>query len=147
MDSDHPIGWALKTYGEWSYDEVRLWQQIVRPGDVVVDAGGNIGLFSLDFARLVGREGTVYAFEPHPFMFELLAGNMALNVATNVKPYNAALGDAPGTSIRVPDLDFHRWNCFACLSLDQGLPIGDEVRHLCLGRTGGPRRGAWQWVS
>lgn len=39
---------------------------VVRRGDVVVDVGANFGLYTDRLARVVGRHGAVYAFEPHP---------------------------------------------------------------------------------
>jgi len=42
---------------------------VVRRGDVAVDLGANVGLYTDRLARLVGIEGRVYAFEPHP-LFE-----------------------------------------------------------------------------
>ena len=46
----------------------------------------------MDFARLVGPTGMVYAFEAHPFFFNVLSGNLALNAVQNVKAFNKALG-------------------------------------------------------
>ncbi|GAB4192319.1 MAG: hypothetical protein OHK0022_06410 [Roseiflexaceae bacterium] len=46
-------------------------------GDCVVDAGANIGSFTL-FANLVGRNVKVYAFEPIPPTFEVLRANVTL---------------------------------------------------------------------
>jgi FkbM family methyltransferase len=43
-----------------------LADRLVRPGDVVVDAGASYGLFTARFARLVGPDGRVHAFEPNP---------------------------------------------------------------------------------
>jgi FkbM family methyltransferase len=39
---------------------------LLRPGDVVVDAGASYGLFTARFARRVGPQGRVHAFEPNP---------------------------------------------------------------------------------
>ena len=44
----------------------RFYEATLRPGMTVLDIGANIGLFTRLFARLVGPEGRVYAFEPDP---------------------------------------------------------------------------------
>jgi len=66
----------------------------VRPGDTVVDAGANIGLFTMLLSRLVGPTGFVHAFEPHPDTAGRLDRNVALNKATNVLVHETALWDA-----------------------------------------------------
>ena len=62
--NDRYIGMSLKEYGEWSLRETALFGRLVRPGHYVVDAGAHIGVHTLTFARLVGQQGKVFAFEP-----------------------------------------------------------------------------------
>jgi FkbM family methyltransferase len=45
---------------------IRLVENIVRAGDVVLDIGASWGHYSASMARLAGRGGTVHAFEPNP---------------------------------------------------------------------------------
>jgi len=42
----------------------------------VVDVGANVGYYTLLFSKLVGPSGMVYAFEPHPEIYELLRHNV-----------------------------------------------------------------------
>lgn len=65
-------------------DEVALVKQQVRPGDVIIDIGANIGYYTLLFAQLVGDTGHVVAFEPDPENFALLYKNINLNQYRNV---------------------------------------------------------------
>ena len=51
----------------------------IKAGDVVVDVGANIGYFTLIMARLVGPEGTVYAFEPSDELRVILRRNVLVN--------------------------------------------------------------------
>ncbi len=65
----------------------------IRPGDTVVDAGANVGLFTMLMSRLVGPSGLVHAFEPHPDTAGRLDRNVALNKAVNVTVHELALWD------------------------------------------------------
>ena len=56
----------------------------LRNGMVYVDVGANIGSHVINAARLVGRTGTVFAFEADPDTFELLMKNIKLNGLDNV---------------------------------------------------------------
>lgn len=49
-----------------------LFKKIVRPGSIVADLGANIGYFTLLAARLAGKDGHVYAFEPEPRNYSYL---------------------------------------------------------------------------
>lgn len=51
----------------------------VRPGDVCIDAGANIGYHTLLMAKFAGPNGKVLAFEPDPDCKEKLRRNFALN--------------------------------------------------------------------
>lgn len=86
------IGRALIVYGEFSPAEAALYGVLVGPGDIVVEAGANIGAFSLVFARSVGAEGRVYAFEPQRIVFQMLCANLALNEIDVVEAWPVALG-------------------------------------------------------
>lgn len=64
-------------------------------GRTVVDAGANLGVFSL-YALALGAK-KIYAFEAVKETFALLKANLALNKAGRpVKAVNLALGAAPG---------------------------------------------------
>ena len=87
------IGRSLDLYGEWCDDEVAVLGQILSPGDVVVDAGANIGTHTIFFAKKVTETGVVVAFEPQRLVFQTLCGNVALNGLTNVTCFCAAVGE------------------------------------------------------
>ena len=68
----------------------------LRPGDVVLDIGANIGYFTLIFAKGVGPAGRVFAFEPEPGNFALLEENVAANGYRNVALARLAVSDRAG---------------------------------------------------
>ncbi len=119
------IGRSLELYGEFSEAESDLFTQVVRPGQVVVDAGANIGVHSLVLSKLVGNQGLVEAFEPQRRIHEILCANMALNGRTNVRCRCEALGEAAG-EIVVPPLDYDAEANFGGLGLG-GYQAGERV--------------------
>lgn len=80
--------------GEYEPAITNLFKEIIKPGDVCLDIGANIGWFTTLFQKLVGEKGEVHAFEPVPPTFEKLKRNIKLNEPpANVTANNLALGD------------------------------------------------------
>jgi tRNA G37 N-methylase Trm5 len=65
----------------------------ISSSDIVVDAGANIGIFTLLAAK---KARTVIAIEPDPENFEYLKENVRLNKAGNVVLINKALQNYVG---------------------------------------------------
>ncbi len=79
--------------------EAIYFNSVLKPGMNVVDLGANVGIYTLQFASLVGSSGHVFAFEPGPLSFGLLKANLALNrYYRNVTVENAAVSDFTGTT-------------------------------------------------
>ena len=113
---DAYVGRALDLYGEYSEGEVKLFEQVVKTGDVVVEVGANLGAHTVPLARFAGPAGRVFAFEPQRVLFQTLCGNLALNSLTNVEAYQQAVGSAAG-SIGVPSLDYSHPANYGAVSL------------------------------
>jgi FkbM family methyltransferase len=73
--------------------ELELFSKLIKPGMTVVDAGANIGLYSLLASQLIGESGQVFSFEPSRETYSRLEKNIALNQVSNVKAFNLGLGD------------------------------------------------------
>lgn len=74
--------------------ERSLLRKVVQPGMMVVDAGANIGNYSLFLAQLVGPRGQVNAFEPSAENFRRLAS--AVRGCPQVRAVQAAVGEITG---------------------------------------------------
>ncbi len=110
------IGRSLVLYGEYLENEIALYRQLLREGDVVVDGGANIGCFTLFFARAVGTGGAVLAFEPQRMIFQMLCANMALNGLANVGTWQAGLGAEAGL-MKVPPMNYGTFGNFGGVAL------------------------------
>lgn len=87
----------LSIYSNFEPGETEIVKKFVKKGMTVVDAGANIGYFTLLMARLVGKSGRVHAFEPEHENIELLKKNVALNKRGNVIVNDMALSNITGT--------------------------------------------------
>jgi FkbM family methyltransferase len=92
-------GRMLATSGVWEPHTLAVLSWFLRPGDVFVDLGANIGFFSLFASTLVGSQGRVYAVEPAPETFSMLVANIERNHATNVIPQPLAAGATRGQAV------------------------------------------------
>jgi FkbM family methyltransferase len=82
-------------------------QSMLRPGEVFVDAGANLGSYTLSLAEHLGASGIVIAFEPFRWLFQILNANIAANGLMNCWTYQAALGHvADHQSLLQPNLRF-----------------------------------------
>ncbi len=68
------------------FDVYNLNRQHFQKGDVVVDIGANIGIFSIILSKRF-PDVTIYAFEPSLINYELLIRNIEENNITNIEPY------------------------------------------------------------
>jgi len=82
---------------EGSYEEggVKLKNR-----DVVIDAGSNLGFFSILASKKIGSKGKVFAFEPIKKTLGLLNKNIDYNHILNIKVIENALGE------KTSELDF-----------------------------------------
>lgn len=92
---DTYIGRALIEYGEYCQLEWEAMSRLLQPGAIVVDAGANIGAFTVPMATAVGPRGRVFAIEPQPLTYHALCANLALNDIVTVDALNVACGSSP----------------------------------------------------
>jgi FkbM family methyltransferase len=86
--------------------EIAILTQLIAKGDWVIDIGANIGLYTTAFSAAVGETGRVFALEPIPDTFGLLASNSALFPIQNVTLLNMAASDA----CRVVGMNVPKWD-------------------------------------
>jgi FkbM family methyltransferase len=68
----------------------------IERNDVVVDIGAHVGVFAIFAASMT--HNTVYAFEPFPSNYEILANTVAINALKQVVPQQVAVSDKVGSA-------------------------------------------------
>lgn len=74
--ANEDIGWRVVATRRFENREINWINSRLREGDVFIDVGGNVGLFSIPAAKAVGPSGRVLTFEPvahNAHMIELSA--------------------------------------------------------------------------
>lgn len=77
-----------------------LLRRSLEPGDVFIDAGANIGIYTILAARLVGSEGHVLSVEMMPDTADRLESHIRMNELKNIAVVRRALSDTPGQVVR-----------------------------------------------
>jgi len=77
----------------------------LRPGQKVLEVGCGPGFFTIPAAKIVGKEGLIYAVDIHPLAIKRVQEKMARGEIENVKPILANASDT-GLPDRSIDLAF-----------------------------------------
>ena len=93
---DNAVTHALLNFGVYEPMETAVLSGLLRPGDVFVDIGANIGYYTLLASSRVGPRGRVIALEPGRGNLSLLRANVADNSLANVTIVAAAAGQSAG---------------------------------------------------
>jgi FkbM family methyltransferase len=96
--------WYYWGYARYEPGVARLLTTLARQRRVIVEAGANIGYYTLLMATAQPAGATVHAFEPRPDVFDRLAEHIALNGLTSVRLNDAAVSDTAGrATLYLPD--------------------------------------------
>lgn len=82
-------------YGNYEKELGDLISRVLKPGDLFLDIGANIGYFSL-LASAKEPLCKIIAFEPAPNIYKKLEENISLNNFKNIRIVNAAAGEVSG---------------------------------------------------
>ena len=88
------VGRAVFFFGDLDPKVSWLCRSTLRPGDLMLDVGGNYGLVAMLAAGLVGETGSVHVFEPQLDLVELLRRSTAANGFGQVEIHPVGLSDA-----------------------------------------------------
>ncbi len=129
VDPSNLAGRVIYFFGDFDKKITWVCRRVLRPGDLVLDIGANVGLVSLIAADLVGLSGQVHAFEPQPGLVDLIQKSLAANALHSVTVHPFALSDSDRqATLYVPGSN----SCYASL-LDYNRPddraMKVEVKH------------------
>lgn len=90
------IGQHIYMTGGFEKEVAEIIYNRLKPGDVFVDIGANMGFFSLLASKMVGPSGHIYAFEPSPETSRIFANNVKINGLKNIDARQFALSQSSG---------------------------------------------------
>lgn len=93
LDLKDALGLSVRAYEPL---ETEFVKKEIKKGNVVLDLGAHIGYYTLIFAKLVGENGKVIAFEPDPDNFALLEKNVKVNDYQNVTLVQKVISNKTG---------------------------------------------------
>ena len=82
--------------GTYETERTDLYEELLRPGQVVFDVGAHMGYYTLIASRAVGPEGKVFSFEPLPFNLRQLRRHVKHNRCANVQIMAGGVGAESG---------------------------------------------------
>jgi FkbM family methyltransferase len=125
------IGYNIACQGLYEPGVTETLWRLTEPGELVVDAGANIGYTTSILAIRVGRAGRILSFEPHPQVFECLtenAGNWRADERCGtIVLAQAALGERNGTGALHTDGQFATNRGSARMENDLNDAVGSRV--------------------
>ncbi len=137
------IGLAVWQLGVYDLPVSEVAWRLLDPGECAWDVGANIGYVTSLLAARLGRAGRVLAFEPHPRIHAVLAGQTARwsgDVAA-VELHREALSDQAGTAWLQEPAEFeHNQGTSTLEGGVEGQGNGFEVRTLTMDSLCPPER-------
>ena len=117
------IGDYISNAGFWEIPQYDIYTLILNDTDIVLDAGANIGFHTVNMAKSAKK---VYAFEPQPFIYNILCSNILFNDITHkVEQFKLGLGNFEGVVKMRPLEDYKESNGMQNYG-GRGIATGDE---------------------
>lgn len=119
------VGHQLLTNGAYDPGEIAEVLSILRDSRtrsgypvVALDCGANIGVHTIEMAKVMTGWGRVIAIEPQAMIYYALCGNVALANCFNVEAINAAIGGGQN-QIEIPQPNYSKPASFGSLELQR----------------------------
>ncbi|WP_144283386.1 FkbM family methyltransferase [Chryseobacterium echinoideorum] len=96
LNLDDWIQQQIYFLGDYEKSEIDYLYKTLKEGDCFIDVGGNIGVFSLNASKLVGKTGNVYAFEAFKPNYQIFNTHLKANNIHNVRLEHLAVSSESG---------------------------------------------------
>lgn len=90
--TDRGISRELLYIGRREHYSTEFIKTFLKPGDICVDIGSNIGYYALLESQLIGENGKIFAIEPSRQNIKLLKKNIEINNYNNIVFFKKAVG-------------------------------------------------------
>ncbi len=131
--SDHALLACLLDTGELERGTRMLIQKYLRPGDVYVDIGANIGIHTMAAARAMQGKGKIIAFEPFAGTMRMLEKSIFLNGFSGVTElHEAAVSNSNGRRLLFLGATSGHHSLYSLETQTQGSQGPIEVKVVCL---------------
>ena len=125
--SEFGVGFQLIEHGKYESREVEVLKDLLRvrrkyygDGVVALDVGANIGVHSVEWAKMMTKWGHVVAIEAQERIFYALCGNLTLQNCLNARAINGAVGAECG-ELSFPEPNYTIPSSFGSFELRQRL--------------------------
>lgn len=85
--------YVLHEQNDWFEDEIKFLRTFIKSGMKVLDIGANYGLYTLSIAKIIGDQGTIWAFEPTAATAACLKKSISNNNFNNIELIEAGLSN------------------------------------------------------
>jgi FkbM family methyltransferase len=133
LDLKEGIDFCLFATGAYEPDVLNTYSKLIKQDSIVLDIGANIGAHTLHMAKLLGRSGHLYAFEPTNYAYKKLINNLKLNevISQRVTTYKAFLTEEISTEL--PELISSSWDISMPIEHRDRNPLDKGFAHSTLG--------------
>lgn len=101
-------------FNGFEQQEINYLTSVLKKGDIFIDIGSNIGLFSLLASEIVGDTGMILSYEPSPSTFLRLKENIEINHFKNIEARNLGVSNQSGElMLHISQNGHDAWNSFA----------------------------------
>jgi FkbM family methyltransferase len=83
-------------FGNFEKNELAFFRNSLRSGQIFLDIGANVGIYTIIASKLVGDGGHVYSFEPSKRELEILNHNIKINHLENITVIEKAISAHSG---------------------------------------------------